>query len=75
MNAFLCLELIKHCRSPPVLTSFQMQLISEMEDRTMVDEEVVVKQFMSYCRKILKCEKIDYYRERKYIQGNFLLNV
>lgn len=32
----------------------------------MIDEEVVVKQFMSYCRKILKCEKIDYYRERKY---------
>ena len=32
----------------------------------MIDEEVVIKQFMSYCRKILKCEKIDYYRERKY---------
>ena len=32
----------------------------------MIDEEVVVKQFASYCRKILKCEKIDYYRERKY---------
>ena len=32
----------------------------------MIDEEIVVKQFMSYCRKILKCEKIDYYRERKY---------
>lgn len=32
----------------------------------MIDEEVVIKQFMSYCQKILKCEKIDYYRERKY---------
>lgn len=32
----------------------------------MIDEEVVVKQFESFCRKILKCEKIDYYRERKY---------
>lgn len=32
----------------------------------MIDEEVVIKQFASYCRKILKCEKIDYYRERKY---------
>ena len=32
----------------------------------MIDEEAVEKQFMSYCRKILKCEKIDYYRERKY---------
>ncbi len=32
----------------------------------MIDEEVIVKQFASFCRKILKCEKIDYYRERKY---------
>lgn len=32
----------------------------------MIDEEVVIKQFASYCRKILKYEKIDYYRERKY---------
>lgn len=32
----------------------------------MIDEEVIIKQFASFCRKILKCEKIDYYRERKY---------
>ncbi len=32
----------------------------------MIDEEVIVKQFALFCRKILKCEKIDYYRERKY---------
>lgn len=32
----------------------------------MIDEEIIVKQFASFCRKILKCEKIDYYRERKY---------
>ena len=37
MNAFL--HLMIHCRSPPVLTSFQMQFILEMEDRIMTDKE------------------------------------
>lgn len=39
MNAFLYFKITIHCRSPPVLTSFQMQSILEMEDRIMTDRE------------------------------------
>ena len=47
MNAFLYLKIVIRCRSPPVLTSFQMQLISEMEVRTMTDkEDKTVRQFV-----------------------------
>lgn len=30
----------------------------------MINEEAVVRQFASYCRQILKYEKINYYQER-----------
>ena len=57
MNAFL--HLMIHCRSPPVLTSFQMQFILEMEGRIMTDkEDKTVRQFVLFCRTALMYEKI-----------------
>lgn len=32
----------------------------------MIDENIVIKQFVSYCWIVLKYEKINYYREQKY---------
>ncbi len=51
MNAFL--HLTPHCRLPPVLISFQMQLNLEMEERIMTDkEDKTVRQFdMHYSEK------------------------
>ncbi len=58
MNAFLYLTIVVHCCSPSVLTSFQMQLISEMEVRTMTDkEDKTVWQFVLFCRTALRYEK------------------
>lgn len=65
MNAFL--HLTPHCHSPPVLTSFQMQSILEMEVRTMTDkEDKTVRQFVLFCRTALMYEKKNYYNEQKH---------
>ncbi len=42
ISAFLYLRAI-HCRSTPVLTLFQMQLILEMEVRIMTDKEDIIQ--------------------------------
>ena len=65
MNAFL--HLTPHCRSPPVLISFQMQLNLEMEERIMTDkEDKTVRQFVRFCRTALMYEKKNYYNEQKH---------
>ncbi len=67
MGAFLLLGITGRCRSPPVLTSFQIQLILEMEVRTMTDkEDKTVRQFVLFCRTALMYEKKNYYNEQKH---------
>ena len=39
MNAFLYFVSNKRCRSPPVRSSFQIQLFLEMEDGTLTERE------------------------------------
>ena len=65
MNAFLYLKIVIHCCSPPVLISFQMQLILEMEVRTMTDkEDKTVRQFVLFCH-IVKSTATAARRSRK----------
>ena len=70
MNAFLYFVSNKRCRSPPVRSSFQIQLFLEMEDGTLTEredkEDKKVRQFVLFCRTALKYEKLNYYNERKY---------